>query len=486
MNRQTITVAFAFVGLVVGAGFASGQEILQYFVGFGLKGMWAALLATVVFGVSGYAILQLGSFFLASDHNMVLKGIARPVTSWIFDILITLTLFSMGFVMIAGGGTSLNQQFGLPVWVGSAIITALVILVGMMDVEKVTAVIGAITPFIVVLIIGAAIWAYTHIDYSLPQLNTMALESGSTLPNWLVSAANYVALALALAVSMSIVMGGSIRDPKVAGRGGLIGGILFGGMILLSASSLFVQIDKVADADMPTLTLVNHIHPILGLVMAFTIFGMIFNTAIGMYYALASRFSNGDPKRFKILLIGLALIGFAISFVGFTTFVNYLYPIIGYTGMALVALLVFRWFTSREEIRAETKRRLTIRTLIKRLLRKDQKFEEKHAEALTEAIEESPIENVDLQSGCVVQVLDELDAEGHEYQHPSEFDFNEITSVELQEHVLSENGHGADDEDSADSDEADKVHEDAADADDSEQKLEQPTKRIRTPRVFKP
>lgn len=157
MNRQVITVAMAFVGLVVGAGFASGKEILQYFVGFGVQGMWAVTLALIIFGIAGFAILQLGSFFLASDHNRVLTEVSPPITSRFFDILITITLFSMGFVMIAGGGASLNQQFGLPVWVGSAIITVLVILVGMLDVDRVTTIIGSITPFIIVLIGGAAI-----------------------------------------------------------------------------------------------------------------------------------------------------------------------------------------------------------------------------------------------------------------------------------------------------------------------------------------
>ncbi|MDO5035244.1 MAG: hypothetical protein Q4E01_07685 [Actinomycetaceae bacterium] len=436
MNRKVITVALAFVGLVVGAGFASGKEIIQYFVGFGIHGMWAVLLTLAILAIAGYAILQLASFFLANDHNSVLSEISSPITSRTFDVLITLTLFSMGFVMIAGGGTTLNQQFGLPVWIGSAVITLLVILVGMLDVDRVTAIIGAITPFVIVLIGGAAIWAFTHIDYPLAELNTMALDIGSTLPNWWISSTNYVALALAMAVSMSIVMGGQIRDPKIAGKGGMYGGLIFGLLILVSAAALFVQIDKVGTSDMPNLMLLNQIHPALGVVMAFVVFGMIFNTAIGMYYALASRFSGGNPKRFKILLISMALVGFAISFVGFTTFVNYLYPVIGYMGMLLILLLVVNWFRSRHEIHEESQRRQTIRTMLRHLLRRDKKFTDTHADKLAEAIEESHIENEDLQAGSVIAVVEELEAEGIAYDHPSSFDFEEITNVELEDSAL--------------------------------------------------
>lgn len=38
MFKRTIAVAMSVVGLIVGAGFSSGQEVLQYFVAFGKWG----------------------------------------------------------------------------------------------------------------------------------------------------------------------------------------------------------------------------------------------------------------------------------------------------------------------------------------------------------------------------------------------------------------------------------------------------------------
>ena len=35
----------AFIGVVVGAGFASGQEAMQFFVAFGKWGLWGIALA---------------------------------------------------------------------------------------------------------------------------------------------------------------------------------------------------------------------------------------------------------------------------------------------------------------------------------------------------------------------------------------------------------------------------------------------------------
>ena len=72
MVKRAIGIALAFIGLVVGAGFASGQEISQYFVAFGISGIWGAVIAGVVMAAAGLATLELGSYFQAKEHRFVL------------------------------------------------------------------------------------------------------------------------------------------------------------------------------------------------------------------------------------------------------------------------------------------------------------------------------------------------------------------------------------------------------------------------------
>ena len=47
----------AFIGVVVGAGFASGQEAMQYFVAFGNWGLWGIALAAGLMMITGVSIL---------------------------------------------------------------------------------------------------------------------------------------------------------------------------------------------------------------------------------------------------------------------------------------------------------------------------------------------------------------------------------------------------------------------------------------------
>ena len=39
MNKQSLQIALAYMSVVIGGGFASGQEVLQFFTGYGLIGV---------------------------------------------------------------------------------------------------------------------------------------------------------------------------------------------------------------------------------------------------------------------------------------------------------------------------------------------------------------------------------------------------------------------------------------------------------------
>lgn len=92
-----------------------------------------------------------------------------------------------------------------------------------------------------------------------------------------------------------------IRNERVAGMGGIIGGILLGALILLINLSLLAKMNIVAGLDIPMLALANEIHPIIGLVMSLSLLGMIYNTAVGMFYSFMVRFFK--PKSLALRLL---------------------------------------------------------------------------------------------------------------------------------------------------------------------------------------
>lgn len=211
-------IALAYFGVTVGAGFASGQEILQYYVAYGWWGIIGAGIALVVIPLTAMSILQYGSYFRTESHGRVFDSIASKVMAKFLDYSLTVAQFCIGFVMLAGAGSNLNQQFGLPLWVGSTLMIVLILVSGMLDVDRVTNIISSITPAMVILLIMASLYAIFSFDGSIQQVHDHAIEyAASALPHWMLAALNYIGLAMFSGIAMAILIGGSNWSPQVAG-----------------------------------------------------------------------------------------------------------------------------------------------------------------------------------------------------------------------------------------------------------------------------
>lgn len=329
-------------------------------------GLWGVVLAGGIMAITGAVIIQLGSYFLAREHMSVFRNVAHPAVSRFLDISVTLTLFAIGFVMFAGAGSTLEQQYGFPAWAGAAVMTLIVMATGLLDVDKVSAVISGVTPLVIVAVIGAFGYVMFHLPPDLSALDAIAARTAPPVSPWWLSAINDAGLSLMLAASMFLVIGGNYPNLRQAARGGIAGGVLYTVLLLLSAVALYLGIEQVGDADIPMLALVSGIHPALGHVMVVIIFAMIYNTAIGMFYALGRRLTASRPGGYRRAFLLTCLLGYGVSFIGFDALMNSVYPAIGYAGMVLAASLVFAWVRGRAAIAREAGRRLELRDLLTR------------------------------------------------------------------------------------------------------------------------
>ena len=390
---RSMKIALAFVGLLVGAGFATGKEVIQYFVSFGYLGIAAAVIAGIVMAGAGAVILQLGSYFLAREHKFVFNNLTHPIVSKFLDFAVTFTMFTVGVVMIAGAGSTLDQQFGWPAWIGSLIMVGIVMFTGLMDVDKVSSIISFITPFIIIAVIGAFTYSLVNFPADLGSLSELAQQQESPVKPWILSALNYNGLALVLGVSMCLVIGGSTANPREVGLGGLMGGLLYTVMLLMSAVTLLLNMDKVEGSDVPMLSMFDTIHPILASIMVWVIYGLIYNTCIGMFYALGRRLTAKSPGKYAPVFLVTCVVGFSISFVGFEALMTYVYPVIGYVGILTIGVLVAWWIKNREMIKKEGLLREEIHSLVEKRENPEEDFTEEDHKTLSSKLEESDMDN---------------------------------------------------------------------------------------------
>lgn len=229
---------------------------------------------------------------------------------------------------------------------------------------------------------------------------------------------------------MSLVIGGDNISPREAGWGGVVGGLVYSILLAIAGFALLMGADKVADSDVPMLVLVNEMGGVAGFLMAIVIFLMIFNTAIGMFYALGKRLAAGRENRtYPIFVVG-ALAGYAMSFVGFKTLMNYVYPVLGYMGMVMVAILIFAWFRSLSQIRDESVRRDRIKALLRLKLHPDEAYDDKYDDTIGRELVESNLDHEILFEDIVGEVTEELSADAEIDFTADEID-EDITDVEF-------------------------------------------------------
>lgn len=284
------------------------------------------------------------------------------------------------------------------------------IFVSFLDFEKITQIIGIFTPIVIIMVLIIAGHSLIGYSFDFEQLNTVAKTLPTNMPNIWVSVLNYFAICVMTGVSMVFVLGGSIIRIGVAEKGGTLGGAMVGLIIAITSLVLFVNVGKIASADIPMLVLANEIHPWFAFAYSLVVFGLIFNTAFSLYYALAKRFSeNKGESQFKRDMIIFVVSGYALSFLGFKQLVSVMYPILGYIGLIMLVVLLQAWIREKGNVQDEKHLRRRMISLISKKYDDDKKFNKKDKIEYQQLGEESVVETKEIKEDIhdhVEQVFD--------------------------------------------------------------------------------
>ena len=117
--KKTLQIASVYIGAVIGAGFASGQEMIQFFTKYGIHGIYGLVIAGILHGIVGAIILEVVYEKKWDNYDVLIKTLTGEMLGSILKWVVNLFLFVCFSAMIAGAGAVLNQQFGISPYVGS-------------------------------------------------------------------------------------------------------------------------------------------------------------------------------------------------------------------------------------------------------------------------------------------------------------------------------------------------------------------------------
>lgn len=332
-------VATTFIGTVVGAGFASGQEILKFFSHFGPGGITGIVLSCLLFSISGTLIMYLGSILMASSFAEVVRHVCGKRLGPLMDILLGIFLFGTLSVMLAGSGAVFFQQWGLPFWLGTIttlIITILTVLSGLKGIIKANSLVVPFMIFFCLLVTLPAI-SLNRLQYSL----TGFVPAGAgAAPHWLLSALLYVSYNITLGISVLAPMGGEIRHRSSLLWGGVLGGLGLGFLAMLIDLAILCHYPAAAQFEVPSLFVAGRLASVFQLIFSFILWAEIFTTIIGTVFGLSARIAAATRFNYNLITMVLMIMALGLSQLGFSGLVGTVYPLFGYISLVFLAALL--------------------------------------------------------------------------------------------------------------------------------------------------
>ncbi|HJV32020.1 MAG TPA: hypothetical protein VJ558_07470, partial [Bacillales bacterium] len=275
-------VAAVYVGTVVGAGFATGKEIVEFFSRFGFFGLISILMC-------GYLLVMIGSKLMRISVQIGAKSY-QEFNEFLFgkwlgmgiNLFMLVMLLGVCAVMLSGAGAVFEEQLGLTKNLGIFLTIFLSILVMVIGTKGLFAVNTIVVPLMISFSLLLMI-----LSVSMPHFLNQLLYIPHADDGWKAVAApfTYSALNLALAQAVLVPIATEIDDDWTVKWGGIIGGILLT-IILLAGHFTLIMLPDFEKYQIPMAVIMKNLASGFHWVFVLVIYGEIFSSVIGDVYGL--------------------------------------------------------------------------------------------------------------------------------------------------------------------------------------------------------
>lgn len=331
--RKNFTIVLVIIGALIGAGFASGQEIYSFFFIYGTKGLYGVFLTCILITVMIYKILKIIYKKQIQNYDEFLSLFVKHknITKTINVILNTLLLITF-YIMIAGFGAYFEQEFGILKIIGSMLLVVMCFLVFQTSVKGVLEVSKYLVPLLIIflLIIGGINLSTIDIN----KINIPDVEG-----NWIISAITYCSYNTILLIPVLISLKKQITEEKQIKQIAILAGII---TLVLSVIiyTLLLKIDiNISTLEMPVVYVISKFFYQFKMIYAFIILASIFTTAISIGTGLLQNI-NIKGKSYTQFVIFMCITSLIVSNYGFSNLVKNLYPVFGYIGIVQIILIL--------------------------------------------------------------------------------------------------------------------------------------------------
>ena len=352
-----IGVASVWMGTHFGPGVASGTQLNQYYVGFGIPGIIMTLVAMALLGFALYCSMEFSRIYKAYDYeSWVTKLFNNKYVVILFDVSFFVTIISAAGGSLNAIATLLQDFWGINYWVGVGIVIVVSMLLCAFGAELVRKS-SAYMMFVVVgvlLLIMALVIAAGDADLKGAVENQAAnLGADMSASNWLKAlwqAIIYGSFQATIVANIASVAD-TLPDRRESRRAAITGYIANTGLLLVLCMMLFsfTNVYAVTNEALPFYSILARLNMSwLTVVYIIVVFIAVISTVVGFAFAGVARFGKSyrptgkkhlaHPLRDALFVLVLLAACAAISQVGIMNLVKYGYSLLGYINLFVIIL----------------------------------------------------------------------------------------------------------------------------------------------------
>jgi len=332
---RSLQIAAIYMGTIVGAGFATGQEILQFFTRFGNWGTYAIIAATFFFIWLGNKVMLLANQIQAKSYEDLNIALFGKSLGSLISLFMLVVLLGVSAVMLAGAGTVFEENWDLSYQLGLIATCIACFFLLRHGMHAIIAVNSIVVPIML-------LFTLIMFFHTLEMPNTMSFVTNKTdYPLWtaLSTPFLYTAFNLALAQAVLVPIGAQTTNPAVIKYGSLLGGIGIGFMLFVGHIALSAHMPGIQQFAIPMGGIARNMSTIVYYIYVTIIFAEVFTTLLADIYGLALQVHERSKLPTTLIIFFALICCYLLSQLGFGNLLATLYPLFGFISLGWFLLI---------------------------------------------------------------------------------------------------------------------------------------------------
>lgn len=323
--KNILKIVFVIIGTIVGAGFASGQEIHIFFGKYGKYGIIGLVFSCILTGAIIYKTLEVSRKEKITTYKKLLNkliGVEKSFFIVTINIIISIFLGISFIVMAAGFGAYFSQEFGISSITGCLLMCCLCFVVlknkndGIIKINEIG------MPALILLIIELGIILKMDFKLKMPNVGLTKIVINPIL----YTSYNTITL-IPVLVNITNTINSKKSNLLISSLCSIILMIL--GTIIFN---LIEGINNISQIQLPMISAAKKAGSTSAFLYGIVILIAMFTSAVSSGFALIKNTSCSEKRNYKLLII-LSVVSVIVCNFGFSNLINILYPIFGYLGI---------------------------------------------------------------------------------------------------------------------------------------------------------